>query len=202
MLCARRQPSIGKRQVQKSDRINSDRQSGSDQLGSTRIDSDRLESWKKKQKIKWNIETSTHLKENSVQKWTKSRKTRNVSLCRAVYRGGTGGKSPSSLLSEPISLSSLLFWTNFSLLPTFFGPFPPPPYAVPPPFASVCVVKSGALLGSKFSQVISSLSKICVITISSISQIDPSLNSADSWINKLQIRLLPKFLTLISQNSG
>ena len=29
-----------KRQVQKSDRINSDHQSGSDQLGSTRIDSD------------------------------------------------------------------------------------------------------------------------------------------------------------------
>ena len=32
----------------------------------------------------------------------------------------------------------------------------------------------GALLGSKFSQVISSLSKVCVITISSLSQIDPS----------------------------
>ena len=31
-----------KRQVQKSDRINSDRQSGSDQLGSTRTNSDRL----------------------------------------------------------------------------------------------------------------------------------------------------------------
>ena len=33
---------IGKRQVQKSDRINSDRQSGSDQLGSTRTNSDRM----------------------------------------------------------------------------------------------------------------------------------------------------------------
>ena len=31
-----------KRQVQKSDQINSDRQLGSDQLGSTRIDSDHL----------------------------------------------------------------------------------------------------------------------------------------------------------------
>ena len=31
-----------KRQVQKSDRINSDRQSGSDQLGSTRTNSDRI----------------------------------------------------------------------------------------------------------------------------------------------------------------
>ena len=41
--------------------INSDRQSGSDQLWSTRMDSDRLESWKK-HKIKWNIETITHLK--------------------------------------------------------------------------------------------------------------------------------------------
>ena len=68
--------------------------------------------------------------------------------------GGTGGKSPFSLLSEPISPSSLLFWANFSLLlkrlrfffsllptfspyfsllPTFFGPFLPPPYSVPPP---------------------------------------------------------------------
>ena len=65
-----------------------------------------------------------------------------------------GGKSPFSLLSEPISPSSLLFWANFSLLPkrlrfffsllptfspyfsllpTFFGPFLPPPYSVPPP---------------------------------------------------------------------
>ena len=34
--------SNGKRQVQKSDRINSDRQSGSDQLGSTRTNSDRI----------------------------------------------------------------------------------------------------------------------------------------------------------------
>ena len=31
---------LQRRQVQKSDRINSDHQSGSDQLGSTRIDSD------------------------------------------------------------------------------------------------------------------------------------------------------------------
>ena len=31
-----------KRQVQKSDRINSDRQSGLDQLGSTRTNSDRI----------------------------------------------------------------------------------------------------------------------------------------------------------------
>ena len=67
--------------------------------------------------------------------------------------GGTGGKSPFSLLSEPISPSSLLFWANFSLLPkqlrfffsllptfspyfsllpTLFGPFLPPPYSVPP----------------------------------------------------------------------
>ena len=35
------------------------------------------------------------------------------------------------------------------------------------------------LLGSKFSQVISSLTKICVITISSLGQIDISLNSAN-----------------------
>ena len=69
-------------------------------------------------------------------------------------RGGReGGKSPFSLLSEPISPSSLLFWANFSLLPkrlrfffsllpsfplyfslpTFFGPFISPPYSVPPP---------------------------------------------------------------------
>ena len=56
--------------------------------------------------------------------------------------GGTGGKSPFSLLSEPISLSSLLFslflpppyfFPYFSLLPTLFGPFLPPPYSVPPP---------------------------------------------------------------------
>ena len=33
---------IYKRQVQKSDQINSDRQSGSDQLGSTRTNSDRI----------------------------------------------------------------------------------------------------------------------------------------------------------------
>ena len=68
--------------------------------------------------------------------------------------GGTGGKSPFPLLSEPISPSSLLFSANFSLLPkrlrflfsllptfspyfsllpTFFRPFLPPPYSVPPP---------------------------------------------------------------------
>ena len=88
--------------------------------------------------------------------------------------GGTGGKSPFSLLSEPISPSSLLFESispfsllsepispslyflsqflppplngyfsfspssllfppYFSLLPTLFGPFLPPPYSVPPP---------------------------------------------------------------------
>ena len=67
---------------------------------------------------------------------------------------GRGGKSPFSQLSEPISPSSLLFWANFSplpkrlrfffsllstfppyfsLLPTFFGPFLPPPYSIPPP---------------------------------------------------------------------
>ena len=61
-----------------------------------------------------------------------------------LYGEGQGGKSPFSLLSEPISPSSLLFWANisllpkrlrffFSLLPTFFGPFLPPPYSVPPP---------------------------------------------------------------------
>ena len=38
------QKSLAKRQVQKSDWINSDCQSESDELGSTRIDSDRLES--------------------------------------------------------------------------------------------------------------------------------------------------------------
>ena len=74
------------------------------------------------------------------------------SSCRRA--GEQGGKSPFSLLSEPISPSSLLFWANFallpkrlrfffsllptfspyfSLLPTFFGPFLPPPYSVPPP---------------------------------------------------------------------
>ena len=47
--------------------------------------------------------------------------------------GGAGAKSPFSLLSEPISPSSLLFWANFSLFPTFFGPFLLPPYSVPPP---------------------------------------------------------------------
>ena len=68
--------------------------------------------------------------------------------------GKQGGKSPFSLLSEPISPSSLLLWANFSLLPkrlrfffsllptfspyfsllpTFFGPFLPTPYSVPPP---------------------------------------------------------------------
>ena len=61
---------------------------------------------------------------------------------------------PPPYIFEPISPSSLLFWTNFSLLPkrlrfffsllttfspyfsllpTFFGPFLPPPYSVPPP---------------------------------------------------------------------
>ena len=69
-----------------------------------------------------------------------------------------GSKCPFSLLSEPISPSSLLFISSsrsiqfnspysqlfffsllptfppyFSLLPTFFGPFLPPPYSVPPP---------------------------------------------------------------------
>ena len=68
--------------------------------------------------------------------------------------GEQGGKSPLSLLSEPISPSSLLFWANFSLLPkrlrfffsllstfspyfsllsTLFGPFLPPPYSIPLP---------------------------------------------------------------------
>ena len=63
-----------------------------------------------------------------------------------------GSKSPFSLLSEPISPSSLLYLANFSLrnkrlthffslhptwssffplLPTFFGLFFPPPYSVP-----------------------------------------------------------------------
>ena len=49
-----------KRQVQKSDRINSDWQPGSDQLRSTRIDLDCLGSWKKKKLNE--IETFTHLK--------------------------------------------------------------------------------------------------------------------------------------------
>ena len=68
-----------------------------------------------------------------------------------------GSKSPFSLLSEPVSPSSLLFISSsrsiqsisysqlfffsllptfypyFSLLPTFFGPFLPPPYSVSPP---------------------------------------------------------------------
>ena len=59
-------------------------------------------------------------------------------------RGGQGGKYPFTLLSEPISPSSLLFCAIFSLLPkrlrfffsllpTFFGPFLSPPYSVPPP---------------------------------------------------------------------
>ena len=65
-----------------------------------------------------------------------------------------GSKSPFSQLSEPISLSSLLFepispsslnvyltfspsslfYPYFSLLLTIFGPFLPPPYSVPHPF--------------------------------------------------------------------
>ena len=63
-----------------------------------------------------------------------------------------GGKSPFSLLSEPISPSSLLFEPispslkfnfffsllptfspYFSVLPSFLGPFLPPPYSVPLP---------------------------------------------------------------------
>ena len=55
-----------------------------------------------------------------------------------------GGKSPPPpLLFKPISPSSLKFNFFFSLLPTFspyfsilptlFGPFLPPPYSVPPP---------------------------------------------------------------------
>ena len=73
--------------------------------------------------------------------------------------GGTGGKSLLSLLSEPISPSSLLFLANFSLLrkrlrfffsllptfspyfsllPTLLGPFLPPPYSVPPPSKTRC----------------------------------------------------------------
>ena len=43
-----------KRQVQKSDRINSDRQSGLDQLGSTRTNSDRIK--KNKNKIKLDLD--------------------------------------------------------------------------------------------------------------------------------------------------
>ena len=78
----------------------------------------------------------------------------NVKLQETLQGGEQGGKSPFSLLSEPISPSSLLFGANFSLLPkrlrfffsllptfspyfsllpTFFGPFLPPPYSVPPP---------------------------------------------------------------------
>ena len=78
----------------------------------------------------------------------------------ALKRGEEqGSKSPFSLLSEPISPSSLLlisssrsiqfnslysqlfffsllptFSPYFSLLPTCFGPFLPPPCSVPPPF--------------------------------------------------------------------
>ena len=48
---------LNRRQVQKSERINSDCQSGSDQLGSTRI------AWDHEKNIKLNeIETFTHLK--------------------------------------------------------------------------------------------------------------------------------------------
>ena len=78
-----------------------------------------------------------------------------------LWRGEEqGSKYPFSLLSEPISLPSLLFIASiiqvhavhfsllptflflpspispspyFSLLPTFFEPFLPPPYSVPPP---------------------------------------------------------------------
>ena len=67
---------IHRRQVQKSDRINSDRQSGSDQLRLSRI---------MKNTIKLNeIEPFTHYfdGQNSGQKWAKLRKTRDgVSLC-------------------------------------------------------------------------------------------------------------------------
>ena len=47
--------------------------------------------------------------------WRKKRYSSTTSM----LEGGReqGGKSPFSLLSEPISLSSLLFWANFSLLP-------------------------------------------------------------------------------------
>ena len=77
------------------------------------------------------------------------------SILSTVEEGAEqGGKSPFSLLSEPISPPSLLFLANFSLLPkrlrcffsllptfppyfsllpTFSGPFLPPPYSVPPP---------------------------------------------------------------------
>ena len=66
-------------------------------------------------------------------------------LSKPIRRGEEqGSESPSSLLFEPISPSSLnvyltfspsslLFPPCFSLLPTFFGPFLPPPYSVPPP---------------------------------------------------------------------
>ena len=87
------------------------------------------------------------------------------------WGGEQGGKSPFSLLSEPISPSSLLFLANFSLLPkrlrfffsllptfspyfslllTFFGPFLPPPYSVPPPslkLTDMVSFKSSCLLG-------------------------------------------------------
>ena len=75
------------RPVQKSDRINLDHQSRSDQLGppvrvrSTRIGSDH------EKNIKLNeIETSTHLKVKIMvlKMLAKLRKTRDVSLCRAV----------------------------------------------------------------------------------------------------------------------
>ena len=85
------------------------------------------------------------------------KKTTDVELTR--QKGDEqGSKSPFSLLSEPISPSSLLFISSstsiqfnspysqhflfsllptfspyFSLLPTFFGSFLPPPYSVPPP---------------------------------------------------------------------
>ena len=92
-------------------------------------------------------------------------------------RGGQGGKSPFSLLSEPISPSSLSGYVSFSpssllfplispssqlclghfSLPTLFGPFLPPPYSVPPPSFQGTVLyllfllKAQCLLIVKFS---------------------------------------------------
>ena len=75
-----------------------------------------------------------------------------------------GCKSPFSLLSQPISPSSLLFEAiffllpkrlphffsllhtfspYFSLLPTFFGPFFPPPYSVAPPSSRIILSAHG-----------------------------------------------------------
>ena len=85
---------------------------------------------------------------------TKRTKLKPAKRLISIWRGvEQGGKSPFSLLFEPISPSSLLFEPispsslkfnlffsllptfppYFSLLPTFFGPFLPPPYSVPPP---------------------------------------------------------------------